>query len=195
MFSCVSSAPFGWPVVPDVYRITAVSLGRRRRESKIDGWPCINCPSVIADDTGGGAATSVVMMTRRGQPDSSHAARAMRAIGSSTVPSKASKATASLSFKWYAISRGLSCTFSGTATAPALRMPKYATGNQGTFGHDRATCSPGAIPSDMSPPATCAARAFSSPNVRCSPANVVATRSGVKLAWCSSTLDRFNALA
>jgi len=30
MLACVSSAPFGWPVVPDVYRMTAVSCGSRR---------------------------------------------------------------------------------------------------------------------------------------------------------------------
>jgi hypothetical protein len=80
--------------------MTAVSSGRRRRVSNCAGWLCISCPSVSAGATGLGAAGSDVMMRRFAQDDSSQAARAMAAIGSSAVPSKASSALASLSFRW-----------------------------------------------------------------------------------------------
>jgi hypothetical protein len=64
---------------------------------------------------------------------------AICAIGSSDVPSKHRIALQSLSLRWYAISRGRSNTFKGTTTAPAFRIPKYAIGKYGRFGHISAT--------------------------------------------------------
>ncbi len=81
-------------------------------------------------------------------------------IGSSGVPSKQKYAFASESARWYATSRALSSTLSGTTAAPALRMPKYTIVKYGRFGQLSATLSPGDTPRETSRFATWLAAAF-----------------------------------
>jgi hypothetical protein len=100
MFRCVSSAPFGCPVVPDVYRMTAVSYGSVGNVGNVDGWCSVSCPSVIDLSTGLGFNGSIVMTTRCVQAGaSSQPERAIAAMGSSAVPSNTSSALASLSVR------------------------------------------------------------------------------------------------
>ncbi len=67
--------------------MTAVSSACRGTESRCGGCDAMHARSrVAAPATGPGAAGSAVMMTRCGQPLSSHAARAIAPIGSSARP-------------------------------------------------------------------------------------------------------------
>jgi len=89
MLLCVSSAPLGWPVVPLVYRMTAVSVSLVGAEANAGGWRWVNSASVSVPGWGEVAPGSAVSRTKCSQVlVLSNAARPAWAMGSSGVPSK-----------------------------------------------------------------------------------------------------------
>ena len=104
--------------------MTAGSVSFASTGSKTGDCPFSAAPIVSAPSIGEAAAGSAVMRKK-----CSHAGTCSKPawpsgpIGSSAVPWKQKYAFASESSRWYAISRPLSSTLSGTTTAPAFRMP------------------------------------------------------------------------
>jgi hypothetical protein len=89
---CVSSAPLGCPVVPLVYRMTAVSVSLVAAELNVVGWPCVNSASVpvagIGEVTVAGSGSALSKMKCSQLSVASNAARPAWPTGSSAVPSK-----------------------------------------------------------------------------------------------------------
>src|SRR5512134_3254179 len=93
--ACVSSAPFGLPVVPDVYRITAVSLASVATDAPDGDASFISAASVFTPANGAGLVGSAVIMNRCGHvPACSQPACPSAPNGSSGVPWKQKKAVA-----------------------------------------------------------------------------------------------------
>jgi len=67
MLLCVSSAPLGWPVVPLVYRMTAVSVSAVGAAANAVGWRWVNSASVSTAGSGEVASGSAVSRTKCSQ--------------------------------------------------------------------------------------------------------------------------------
>ncbi len=79
--------------------MTAVSSGAVACVGNTGACPAASCPSVRDGSTGLAAfGSTVITISSRHAGTSSHASRAIAAIGSCGVPSKTSSAFASLSF-------------------------------------------------------------------------------------------------
>jgi hypothetical protein len=82
----------GWPVVPLVYRMTAVSVSLVAAELNAVGWRCVNWASVSVAGPGEGAVFGswpAGSSTKCSQLSvASNAARPAWPTGSSAVPSK-----------------------------------------------------------------------------------------------------------
>src|SRR5207249_2307965 len=101
MLLWVSSAPLGCPVVPLVYRITAVPVSAVATYSNVAGWRCVNSARVSASAAGEVVAGSAVSRTKCSQlAVRRYAARPALPSGSSAVPSKQKYAVAPESARW-----------------------------------------------------------------------------------------------
>jgi len=89
MLLCASSAPLGSPVVPLVYRMTAVSVSLVAAVANAAGWRWVNSASVSVSGLGAVAPGSAVSSTKCSQlPVAWNSARPAWPMGSPAVPSK-----------------------------------------------------------------------------------------------------------
>ena len=147
-FLCVSITPFGVPVVPDV-KISDASTS-----PFVSGRPtsAVSAPSASRSSS---SSTGVAS----GVPPRISSARRSTTFADITA-SFAFAAVARL-----ATSPGISSRSSGTTTAPARMIAKYAMPHSGRFSLIRITRSPAATPRARSTPAPCHASVATSPYV------------------------------
>src|SRR3954470_1093534 len=156
---CVSIAPLGAPVVPDVYMISATS----RSSMSISGAAP---PSPTAASKSGPA-------TNRSTPTGA------RAVSMSSV----TRRTAPLSRSAYSTSPGASRKLTGTAIAPAALAARTVSTNSGRLVIRTATRSPGFTPRRAKDAASALTRACSCDHVIERPSKRMATPSGWEYAW------------
>ena len=175
-FRCVFIAPFGGPVVPDVYVRNATSSGSSRTGSKRSPAKrrlrsrrsCVSSGRRrrISASSGGTvsprrSSSDVVTATRTPEPGSTDAAT------SSCRDSRLTSAAACESRRTNASSRSFSIGLTGTTMPPTFQVASIATANCGTFWRYTATRSPRSIPS--------------SPKAAASPSLRIATSSSVSV--------------
>src|SRR5438309_1923064 len=170
MFPCDSIAPFGWPVVPDVYMIQATESSGTGKSRSVSRW------SWMRSSKDREPSSAVLQMSRR-------TGRSFRMA--SMIDAKFSSYTSVCrpeSRMMKASSGPVRRKLSGTKMAPSFAAPKSVKRKRGWLSPRKPTRSPGFTPSECSPCATRLVTRFSSAYVQLSSRKISAVRSGLSAA-------------